>query len=245
MKDLTCLKSSYIAHRGLFDNNNGIPENSIIAFKKAIRNNYAIELDVHLTKDKKLVVFHDNNLKRICGVNRIIEDLTYEELLKYNLLNTKYKIPLFSEVLNLIDGKVFLLIETKVFKFDGMLEEELAKVLDNYKGLFAIQSFNIHSIYWFKKNRPEFIRGLLSSDFNKWDMSNLRKFLLKSLISDIFLKTDFISYDIKALPNIYISNKRKKKPVLAWTVRDKKNFNKSLEYADNIIFENIDKIKSS
>ncbi len=138
MKGISFLKDKLIAHRGYHDIKKGIPENSIAAFKKAIRYNYTIELDVHLTKDGRLVVFHDNSLKRVCGVKKIIEDCTYSELLKYNLFDTKYKIPLFEEVLKLVDGKVGLLIETKIGKFNGKLEEELVKQLDNYKGDFAI-----------------------------------------------------------------------------------------------------------
>lgn len=237
MKDLTFLKSKVIAHRGYHDEK--IPENSIPAFKKAIRYGYTIELDVHLTKDKKIVVFHDNSLKRICGVDKNIEDLTYEELLKYNLLNTKNKIPLLSEVLTLIDGKVGLLIETKVIKFDGKLEEKLAKILDSYSGDFAIQSFNVFSINWFKKNKNHYIRGLLSSDFNKWNISNLKKWIAKTLIADVLLKTDFIAYDIKALPSLYVENKRKSKLILSWTIRTKEDYEKALKYSDNFIAENM------
>lgn len=70
MKDLEFLSHCLIAHRGYYNNKKGIPENSVLVFKKAIDNNYLIELDVRLTKDQKLVVFHDDNLKRVCGVNK-------------------------------------------------------------------------------------------------------------------------------------------------------------------------------
>lgn len=240
MKDLTFLKDNLIAHRGYHNMKNKIPENSIPAFKKAIRYNYTIELDVHLTKDNKLVVFHDDNLKRVCGVNKIIEDCTYDELLKYNLFDTKYKIPLFEEVLRLVDGKVGLLIETKTGNFNGKLESKLSSLLDNYNGLFAIQSFNPISILWFKKKKNNYIRGLLSSDF-KHDkkVNNLRKNLARSLFADIFLRTDFISYDINALPNNYVKNKRKSKLVLGWTIRSKKDYDKAKKYCDNLICENM------
>lgn len=237
MKDLTFLKSKVIAHRGFHDRKT--PENSIPAFKKAIRCGYTIELDVHLTRDGKIVVFHDNNLKRMCGINKNIEDLPYSELLRYNLSNTKYKIPLLSEVLSLIDGKVGLLIETKVIKFNGKLEEKLAEILDSYNGNFAIQSFNVFSINWFRKNKKNYIRGLLSSDFNKWNISNLKKWIAKTLIADVFLKTDFIAYDIKALPSTYVENKRKSKLILSWTIKTKEDYKRALKYSDNVIAENM------
>lgn len=245
MKDINFLKCNLIAHRGYHNKGAGIPENSIVAFKRAIRYNYTIELDVHLTKDNKLVVFHDNNLKRVCSVNKIIENCTYNELLKYNLFGTKYKIPLFEEVLKLVDGKVGLLIETKTSKFNGKLEKELSKRLDNYNGLFAIQSFNPMSILWFKKNKKSYIRGLLSSDFkHDKSVSNLRKNLAKCLVADIILKTDFISYDIRALPNRYIRTKRKSKLILGWTIRNKKNYDKAIKYCDNLICENMEKYRN-
>lgn len=238
MKNLDFLKNKLIAHRGYHDMNKKIPENSIAAFKRAIRYNYPIELDVHLTKDNKLVVFHDYSLKRVCGVNKIIEECTYSELLKYNLFDTKYKIPLFKEVLKLVDKKVGLLIEIKTSKFNGKLEKELCKLLDNYKGDFAIQSFNPISVLWFKKNRNNYIRGLLSSDFrHDKNISNLRKNMAKTLLADIILKTDFISFDINALPNKYVENKRNKKLILGWTVRNKKDYDGSKKYCDNLICE--------
>lgn len=245
MKNMNFLKDTLIAHRGYHDKEKGIPENSIAAFKRAIRYNYTIELDVHLTKDKRLVVFHDDNLKRVCGVNKIIEDCTYNELLKYNLFDTKYKIPLFEEVLKLIDGKVGLLIEIKTAKFKGKLESMLSKLLDNYNGSFAIQSFNPLSILWFKKNKKSYIRGLLSSDFrhNK-KINDLKKFLLKTLFIDIILKTDFIAYDIRALPNSYVKSKRKSKLILGWNVRTKKDHDKAIKYCDNLICENMEKLKN-
>ena len=236
MKDTNFLLKPIFAHRGYF-NNKIIPENSIPAFKKAIRYGYNIELDVHLTKDEKIVVFHDFNLKRMCNVNKRIEDCTYDELLKYDLLDTKYKIPLFSEVLGLINGKVSILIETKVEK-TGKLEELLSNMLDNYKGDFAIQSFNPFSILWFKKHRKNYVVGILSSDFKRRKKMNIiKKKILKSLILDKLLKSDFISYDIRALPSKYI--KKNKKIVLGWTVKDKENYDKSRKYCDNEICENM------
>lgn len=245
MKDLSFLKDVLIAHRGYHDIKTGIPENSIPAFKKAINSGYTIELDVHLTKDNKIVVFHDTSLKRICGVDKVIEECTYDELLKYNLNDTKYKIPLLKEVLNLIDGKVGLLIEIKIGKFNGSLEKELTKCLDSYNGKFAVQSFNPSSILWFKKYRNNYIRGLLSSDFkNNSDINDLKKNIAKSLVADVILKTDFIAYDIKALPSIYVENKRKRKLVLGWTVRNKEDYETAIKYCDNLICENMQYYKN-
>ena len=235
------LEEKIFAHRGYYDNVN-IPENSIKSFKKALKYDYNIELDVHLTSDNKIVVFHDYNLKRMCGINKVIEDCTYEELMKYNLLNTKCKIPLLSEVLNVVSGNCVLLIETKVNKFNGNLEKMLSDILDNYDGLFAIQSFSPFSIYWFKKHRKHYIRGLLSSDFKTWNsITRIKKFLARTLLLDIILSTNFISFDIKALPNKYVSLKIKHKTILGWTVRNEKDYIFASKYCDNVIAEDMNK----
>ena len=229
--------NTVFAHRGYHDEK--YPENSIPAFKKALRYKYNIELDVHLTKDEKIVVFHDFSLKRMCGIDKKIEDLTYKQIIKYNLLNTKYKIPLLDEVLDLVSGKVTLLIETKTKMHDGRLEEKLSELLDKYNGKFAIQSFSPFSIYWFKKNRPNYLRGLLSSDFKKFKINSLKKIIARTLISDIILKTNFISFDVRALPNSYVERKRKYKPIIGWTIKDKKQYKEYKKCCDNFICENM------
>lgn len=244
MKDLEFLSRSLIAHRGYYNNKKGIPENSVIAFKKAIDNNYLIELDVRLTKDKKLVVFHDDNLKRVCGVNKRVKDLTYKELLKYNLFDTTQKVPLFSEVIKLVNGRVPILIETKFHNRYGVLEKILINELSNYKGLYAIQSFYPLSLLWFKTNTKHIPIGLLSSNF-KNNKNSLKKLIGKTLILDLFFKTDFISYDLKGLPNNYLSLKKDKKKIVIWTIKNKKDYDLAKKYTDALICENMYKYEKN
>lgn len=239
MKDLEFLSRNLIAHRGYHNNKKGIPENSVLAFKKAIDNNYLIELDVRLTKDQKLVVFHDDNLKRVCGVNKRVKDLTYIELLKYNLFDTTLKVPLFSDVIKLVNGKVPILIETKYHNRYGVLEKILINELSNYKGLYAIQSFYPMSLLWLKRNTKDIPIGLLSSNF-KNDLNRLKSIIGKTLILDLFFKTDFISYDVKGLPNNYLSYKRDKKKIVIWTIKNKKDYDLARQYTDALICENFD-----
>lgn len=239
MKDLEFLSRSLIAHRGYYNNKKGIPENSVLAFKKAIDNNYLIELDVRLTKDQKLVVFHDDNLKRVCGVNKRVKDLTYIELLKYNLFDTTLKVPLFSDVIKLVNGRVPILIETKYHNRYGVLEKILINELSNYKGLYAIQSFYPMSLLWLKRNTKDIPIGLLSSNF-KNDLNRLKSIIGKTLILDLFFKTDFISYDVKGLPNNYLSYKRDKKKIVIWTIKNKKDYDLARQYTGSLICENFD-----
>ena len=128
------------AHRGLFDNKK-IVENTIPAFKKALKEDLNIELDIRLTKDKKLIVFHDDNLKRLTGIDKLVKDTTYEELKKVKLLDTDLTIPTLEEVLNLVSGKCILLIEIKEL-FSTTSLAKLNKLLLDYNGKVLLQSFN-------------------------------------------------------------------------------------------------------
>ena len=103
----------YYAHRGLHDNESEAPENTLAAFKKAVDQGYGIELDVQLTKDGQVVVAHDFTLKRNCGVNLDIDTLTYEELQRFPIFKSNERIPLFTDVLQVVDGKVPLIVELK------------------------------------------------------------------------------------------------------------------------------------
>ena len=240
MKDISFLRKGLIAHRGYHDKKKGIIENSIESFKRAIAYKYIIELDVHMLNDGNIVVFHDSNLKRICGVNKVIENCSYDEIKNYKLFNTESKIPLLSDVLKLVDGKVPLLIEIKKYYKYGVLEKKLTNMLRDYNGKVAVQSFYPKTIFWFKKNARNIPIGLLTSDF-KNSSNNLKRLIGKTILLDIILKSDFISYDINAIPNLYINSKKKKKFILGWTIKDKKTYEKGITYFDNLICENMDR----
>ena len=226
-----------IAHRGLHSEVS--PENSMAAFISAADNKYPIELDVHLTKDGKIVVFHDSNIKRMCGEDKLISELNYAELKEYRLKKTNERIPLLSEVLKYCENKVPLLIEIKAEKKIGRLETALYLLLRTYKGQFAVQSFNPFSVRWFKKNAPQMVRGQLASMFEEDEMSFLKKFLLRSLFFNFLTKPQFVSYHVKDIPNKYVERARKKGvKILAWTVTNQLTYEEKKLHIDNIIFEN-------
>lgn len=231
MKDLTFLTSSLIAHRGL--HNDKIGENTILSFEKAISKKYIIELDLNLTSDNEVVVYHDSNLKRLTGIDKNINDLTYNEIKKITL-KTGEHIPKFSEVLKVIDGKVPLLIELKIDNKVGALEREVVKYLDNYEGKFAIQSFNPLTLYWFKKHRKNYIRGQLVT--LEYSFNFITNFVCKHMVLNPLTKPDFISINKKRLPNQKIRNKY---ILIGWTIRNESEFNKYRNYCDNLICEKI------
>ncbi len=220
MKNLNFLKSNIIAHKGV--HNSIICENTIPAFYKCVDKKYIIELDIHIVKDKSIVVYHDFNLKRLTGINKIIETLSYAQLSKLKIKN-KYRIPTLKQVIHIVDCDVPLLIELKDVDNNSNFEEELVKILDNYKGEFAIQSSNPFVIDWFLKNRKEYVVGIVI-------YGELNYKLIKKYVN----KVDFISINKNNLPT---KIKFKNKLLLGWTIKSKDEYNKYIKYCDNLICE--------
>jgi len=219
MKNIDFLKRSLIAHRGL--HNSQIPENTLPAFVKCVDKNYIIELDIHILSDNTIVVYHDHNLKKLTGVNKVIETLTYAQLSSIKI-DKKYTIPTLKQVMHIVNGKVPILIEIKDVDNNNKFEEELVKILDNYKGEFAIQSTNPFVIDWFYKNRKDYVIGLIV--FNDLNYKLVKKYVKK---------IDFISVYKKQLP--FKINKL----VLGWTIRKQSEYEKYKHLCDNLICENI------
>ncbi len=222
------LLNTPIAHRGLWGN--GIIENSLSAYKLASNLNLPIEIDLYLTKDNEIVSFHDDNLKRMTNKDALIYDKTLKELKELSLLNSNEKIPTLKEIFEITEGKSPLLIEIKNQPNGKILIDKLIKELKNYKGEFAIQSFNPLYIKRVKKLAPEFIRGILSSKTPD-TKSKLQKFVVKHMPFNFLIKPDFISYDYTGLPL------KTKIPVICWTVTDKETYEKIKPLCQNVIFE--------
>jgi len=151
------------AHRGLHSDT--VAENSLTAFKLAVEKSYAIELDVRLSKDGELVVFHDDTLDRVVGTEGRVDAFTYAELKDMKLSGTEDTIPLFEEVLRLVDGRVPLLIELKEDAGKYGVTEKTLEVLKGYKGRYIIESFNPLALGRVKKLAPTVLRGILSMNY--------------------------------------------------------------------------------
>ena len=129
------------AHRGL--HGNGVPENSMAAFRASLEHGYGIEFDLHLLKDGNLAVIHDSLLKRTTGQEGRIEDLTTEDLKNYHLEGTEETIPTFQELLDLYDGKAPLIVELKPVNGNhAKLTETACEMLQAYPGVYCIESFD-------------------------------------------------------------------------------------------------------
>ena len=223
-----------MAHRGL--HNDKYPENSLGAFENACKHGFAIELDIRILKDGTPVIFHDENLNRMCGVDKSITDLTIDELPNYPLLNSKYNIPTLQEVLDLVDAKTPLMIELKPVSKKDKIEERTYDLLKDYSGEYAIKSFNPLTMFWFKKHAPQVLRGMLSCYFEDFKLPLFYKVAVKKLWLFNWVKPDFISYNFDNLPNKFVS--KRKVPVLAWTIDSKDKEQEAMKVADNVIFEN-------
>jgi len=226
-----------IAHRGLHDALT--PENSLAAFEQAIRKGTAIELDVQLTKDEQVVVFHDDNVKRMTGFDGEIEKMTLAELKQLRLKGTEERIPTFDEVLDLVAGRVPILVEIKRHK--KTLEQLTIDRLHEYDGKYAIQAFNPFVIRHVRKLDPTIVCGLLSSKFEDMKLMRIKKAGIKNARLFFIAKPDFLSFEIHSFPNDRIADFRKELglPVLAWTVRTREELERAKKYCDNIIFENV------
>ena len=234
------LMGYYYAHRGLFDNNSDAPENSLKAFKNAVTHNYGIELDVQLSKDKKLVVFHDEKLKRMTGKPGKVWEYTLEELQSFKLLESDETIPTFESVLEAVDGKVPLIIEYKLDVPSTEVCELANKVLENYKGDYCIESFHPYALMWYKKHRPDVVRGQLSEEF--WQTPKYKThyplYILSLLLTNVATRPDFIAYNCEHAFNL---SRRLCKLFgalsVAWTVKNQETYNRIKDQFDLFIFD--------
>ena len=233
MKDLKPLLNKLIAHRGI--HNKYIKGNSLVAIDMAIMKNYPVEFDITLTKDNVVILCHDNFIK--CENKRyIIGNYCYKKL-----KNVCHELVSLDEILKLVSGKVPLLIELKPYVKGNKLEKEAVKILDSYNGYFAVQSFSPFIIYWFKKNRPNYIRGQLLT--NTYNYNFIVNGIYKYMLFNKFTNPDFICYNIKELPNKQIKKARKIKPIIGWTVKKESQIKEYDKYCDNFICDNILEIR--
>ena len=230
------------AHRGLHTKD--APENSMKAFERAVEKGFGIELDVRFSKDKKLVVFHDRTLDRVTAEKGNVCDRTAKELSQISLEGTDQTVPLFEDVLALVDGRVPLLVEIKQDPDEADVASEACRILKGYSGDYIVESFNPLALVTVKKKLPKACRGLLCDRFTEQDKyKKPLYYLLQAMILNFLCKPDFIAYNhkagqglsVKLVKNVY------KTPFLAWTVRSPEDEKIAKEKGFcSVIFENYD-----
>lgn len=229
------------AHRGLHNKDRSIPENCLTGFQKALDAGYGMEFDVHITKDDQLVVFHDNALQRMCGVDGVIEDLTLSEIRKLHLAGTEEKIPTFDEVLELVRGRAPLIIELKDSKRgrNDLLCQLVAERLDHYEGPYCIESFHPLIVAWFRRHRPDTVRGqlVMQADGYKGEIPFPGGFLMSCGFTGFLTRPNFIAHR-KGNQSFFL---RLAKALGAmrfiWTVHPEDEPDKLQKENDGLIFE--------
>lgn len=235
-----------IAHRGFHDCDGSFeggrgPENSRESIFHAVQNGLGVEIDVRFTKDYIPIVFHDNNLKRLCGIEDYLSNINYNDLKSFKLRNNE-KLPTLEEILSIIDGKIPLLIEFK--KLNKMqnynnINEELFFLLAKYVGPLALMSFDSKFIMHLSKKLPQIIRGIVLEKFdydNKFFTSKIESRITENQMKQFGIS--FISLKYNHLnKNFYNYNKRKKRNILTWTINSKLGAEKVKSLCDNITFE--------
>lgn len=219
------------AHRGLYGEN--CPENSMAAFRKAKDMGYGVELDVHLLSDGNLAVIHDSQLARVTGAEGKVEDLTTEQLSQFHLGGTQETIPEFRQVLELYAGRAPLIVELKVAGNNyAVLCQRVCEMMDEYQGVYCLESFDPRCVYWLKKHRPDVIRGQLTEDYFK--RKNKLPWLLKLLLTHQMLNfltmPDFVAYRYEDCDTFSYRLVRKfwKTQGVAWTLTNREDYERAV-----------------
>lgn len=224
------------AHRGLHTEDKTIPENSLPAFERAAAAGYGIELDVQLSKDGEVVVFHDDSLKRVTKVDALLESKTLGELRQLRLCGSEETIPTFKEVLETVGGRGPLIVELKTTKRRKELCEKTYELLKGYDGAYCIESFDPFIVAWFRFHAPKVLRGQLSAHFETKGKPLGSRIILTMgtyCLFNALARPQFIAYEIGDIPLSVRFSYRMGAMKVGWTSRregNEKDF-------DAVIFE--------
>ncbi len=227
------------AHRGLYERDQSVPENSLTAFRRAAEAGYGAELDVQMSKDGVVMVMHDNDLKRACGVDAGICDMTLEELKELRLFGTDEPIPLFSEVLDIFGGKQPLVVELKSVPNKAELSAAVVKMLAEYGGPACIESFDPAIVAYFRKHDPERVRGQLSARmvYFREALPFPSAFALSRVVSNFVARPNFIAYSVGKKPLSVRVCERMGAMKAVWTPREPELHARRMAENDIVIFE--------
>lgn len=235
-----------LAHRGLHNHSEGIPENSLAAIKAAIHKGYGVEIDLQLSADGRAMVFHDGEMERMTGMQGCIREWTAKRLNGIYLNGGCEQIPAFAEVLDIVQGQIPLLIELKdqhgmMGMTCGTLEQAVAAALEHYWGPTAVMSFNPNMIYLLSDIAPHLTCGLTTCSFNKpdWPAMEIKELDRLRNIADYDHSTvTFISHEASDLMSPRVAELKKAgAQILCWTVLTHEQEKVARNVAQNITFE--------
>lgn len=234
------------AHRALHDVTKGRPENSCAAVRAALDAGYGIEIDLQLSRDGRAMVFHDYDMARLTGMPGVIQQRDAVELVGMHLIGGDEGVPTLAEVLEIVDGRVPMLIELKdqhgrMGETDGRLERAVAADLAGYTGPAAVMSFNPNSVVRLAELLPDIPRGIVTEHYPDADwplLSADTRAHLRAIPDYDRAAASFISHSVKNLSAPRVAElKAKGADVYCWTVRSAEQERAAREIADNITFE--------
>jgi glycerophosphoryl diester phosphodiesterase len=225
----------------LHDLQAGVPENTLPAFEAAIAAGYPIELDVQQLADGSLVVFHDDDLRRAVGVDLRLARVSYETLRAQRLFGTDLRAPALADVLALVAGRVPIMLEVKYRGRSSRIAQAVQQAIASYAGRLAIQSFNPFVMAWFRRHTRGRALGQLAGPLEEDPMSGLERLATRRLLTLALSRPDFINYDLRALPDPWISwlSSRLQLPLVCWTVRNEQDQKRAENHGINYVFEGI------
>ena len=239
-REVDKLWEAHYAHRGLYSADQSIPENSLTAFRAAADAGYGMELDITITTDDEIVVFHDDSLTRACGVDKDIRDCSWAELSAHRLFGTDQRIPLFSELLEQVGGRTPLIVELKHTKRYHALCAKAAALLDAYPGLYCIESFDPSIVRWFAVHRPGVVRGQLAGGLKSYESARWYESLpMSAIMTNIYARPHFVAYRHQdAFYKLGLKVfKRLGGKLVAWTVQSPEEEKRCRRLFGTVIFE--------
>lgn len=235
------LYSTPVAHRGLHSAasaDHPVPENSLAAFEAAVRAGFPIELDVQLSADHQAVVYHDRDLRRLCGSPEKVSSLTLQQLREQRISGSDQHLPSLAEALEFVDGRVPVLVEIKSGPQRNLRAEAVFAALRDYSGEAAVQSFDPFMVRWFRRNSPKTLRGQLSGSLeNAAHMNPLSRTMMRNLGFSVLSRPHFIGYEFAALSPARARLITRWWPLLVWTVTSQEEMDRAGQLGANVIFE--------
>ena len=230
------------AHRGLYAQDQSVPENSLPAFAAAAEKGYGMELDIQLSLDGEVVVFHDDTLARMCGIGGRVDAFPLARLREMPLAGTAERMPLLTEVFDTVAGKAPIIIELKT----GPRNEELCRkglalmraYQKQYGGAFCVESFDARIVAWFRKNAPDILRGQLTDSPRALGSGHpVLDFIAGNLLSNVIARPQFIAHGPGRKTALARFAEACGAMSVYWTARPGADAAALEEYYDAVIFE--------
>ena len=228
------------AHRGLYEKDQSVPENSLEAFRRAAEYGYGVELDVQLSKDGAVVVFHDDTVDRMTTEKGRVDSFTLKELQAMPLMGTEHRMPLFTDVMAVLDDVSPTIVELKSTPNYPELCEKTLAILRTLKGPYCVESFDPRIVRWFYKNAPDLTRGQLTEAYSYWRKAGLpvwRCVLMHTLFINFLTHPQFIAFGRGKRPLCMLLGRKLGAKTVFWTERPDSDHETLAKRYDCRIFE--------